>query len=359
MQNHTNRKPVLQKRVKEYLLITLISFAGSVSLTRLFLELTGYPQLGGKELHIAHVLWGGLFLFIGSLLPLIYNNRWILDISAFLSGVGVGLFIDEVGKFITQSNDYFYPSAAPIIYAFFLLTVLLFVQLKKPAGQDARENLYITFQDLQEVLDNDLSISEHQELMERLHITEKNAHSSQLSALAASLIDYLQNRELLLIPHKPTFWEKWQFRFRVLESKWLNRPTFRWLLIFALFGWGIYSLVSPWVIVRGFNNPIFLNVLIENLMSRNLVRNQSGLTWFQAHIAVQGSLAIITIICGFLLFAKREKIAIRMAIANLLVTFTVANLLLFYFNQFSTILNAMIQLIVFLGLIRYQQRFLT
>ncbi|MAT40957.1 MAG: hypothetical protein CL609_01355 [Anaerolineaceae bacterium] len=359
MQKQLNRSPVLQKRVKEYLLITLISFAGSVSLTRLFLELTGYPQLGGGELHIAHVLWGGLLLFVGSLLPLIYNNRWALDFSAFFSGIGVGLFIDEVGKFITQSNDYFYPSAAPIIYAFFLLTVLLFVQLKKPHGQDARENLYTALQDLQELLDNDLSIKEHREILERLRIARDAETSPQLNSLANSLINFLQDRELQIVPHKPGFIERWQFRFRVLESKWFSQRTFRLVLICALIGWGIYTLISPWVIIRAFNNTLFLNQLIQNLVNQNLVRNQSGLTWFQAHVAVEGTLAVITIICGLLFLIKREKVAVRMAIANLLVTFTIANLLLFYFDQFSTIINATIQLLLFLGLIRYQQRFLS
>ncbi len=358
MPKQHNRSPVLQKRVKEYLLITLISFAGSVSLTRLFLELTGYPQLGGGGLHIAHVLWGGLLLFIGSLLPLIINNRWALDLSAFLSGVGVGLFIDEVGKFITQTNDYFYPSAAPIIYAFFLLTVLLFLQLRKPDSQDARENLYTALQDLQELLDNDLSIKEHREIIKNLKIARDQENAPQLSFLAASLMTYLQNRELLLVPHKPTFWEKWQFRYRIVESRWLTQSHFRWILIAGLLGWGMYTLFSPWVVLRAFNNPLFLNQMIENLFNQNLVRNQSGLTWFQAHIAVQGSLAVISIICGLLFLIKRERVAVRMAIANLLVTFTIANLLLFYFDQFSTIINATLQFILFLGLIRYQHRFL-
>jgi len=123
-------------------MLTMLSFAASVSLTRLFLELTGYPQLGDAELHIAHVLWGGLLLFVAALLPLIYANRWVYDVSALLAGIGVGLFIDEVGKFITQSNDYFYPAAAPIVYAVFLLTVLLFIRVRTPISTDSRAELY-------------------------------------------------------------------------------------------------------------------------------------------------------------------------------------------------------------------------
>src|SRR5919199_5617889 len=136
------RKPVKREAAEQYLIITLLSFAASIILIRLFLELTGYPQVGNSELHIAHVLWGGLLLFVASLLPLVFANRWVYKVGALLAGVGVGLFIDEVGKFIPQKNDYFYPAAAPIIYAFFLLTVLIYLQVRRPRSRDARAELY-------------------------------------------------------------------------------------------------------------------------------------------------------------------------------------------------------------------------
>ena len=81
--------------------------------TRLFLQLTGYPQIGGTTLHIAHAVWGGLLLYVAALLPLILANRWALYLSAGLNGLGAGLFIDEVGKFITRDLNYFYPQPRP------------------------------------------------------------------------------------------------------------------------------------------------------------------------------------------------------------------------------------------------------
>jgi hypothetical protein len=65
---------------------------------------------------VAHVLWGGLLLFVAVALPLSFVNRYALWVSSVLGRIGVGLFIDEVGKFITQGNDYFFPLAFPIIY---------------------------------------------------------------------------------------------------------------------------------------------------------------------------------------------------------------------------------------------------
>jgi hypothetical protein len=38
----------------------LVAAVVTVLVTRAFLHMTGYPQVGGGGLHVAHVLWGGL-----------------------------------------------------------------------------------------------------------------------------------------------------------------------------------------------------------------------------------------------------------------------------------------------------------
>lgn len=64
----------------------------------LLARFTGYPQIGSGELHIAHMLWGGLLLFIGAMLMLTLANRQVLPVGAILTGVGVGLFIEQGGQ---------------------------------------------------------------------------------------------------------------------------------------------------------------------------------------------------------------------------------------------------------------------
>ncbi len=70
----TLRKLVQRENAVRYMMISLLSFVATVSLVRSFLALTGYPQIGSGTLHIAHVLWGGLVLYIAAILPLIYLN---------------------------------------------------------------------------------------------------------------------------------------------------------------------------------------------------------------------------------------------------------------------------------------------
>jgi hypothetical protein len=128
----------IRRGAERYILLTIVAFVVAVVGTRWYLQATGYPQVGGGELHVAHLLWGGLLLVVAALLPLVVAAGWALTTSAVLVGAGTGLFIDEVGKFITASNDYFYPLAAPLIYGLLLALVLLFVLVRlRPGGTPA------------------------------------------------------------------------------------------------------------------------------------------------------------------------------------------------------------------------------
>lgn len=118
------------------LLVVIVSFVIAVVGTRWFLQATGYPQVGGGELHIAHMLWGGLLLIVAALVLLVVEAPWVWWVASIAVGAGTGLFIDEVGKFITASNNYFYPLAAPLIYGLLLVLVLVFVLLRRRSGAD-------------------------------------------------------------------------------------------------------------------------------------------------------------------------------------------------------------------------------
>ncbi len=92
----------------------------TVLLTRSFLALAGYPQVGGKKFHIAHVLYGGLLLLTACIILLALLNPEAKVVAAVFGGIGFGLFIDEVGKFVTKDVNYFYRPAIAIIYVCFV-----------------------------------------------------------------------------------------------------------------------------------------------------------------------------------------------------------------------------------------------
>lgn len=343
-----------------YLLVSLISFAGTVIATRLFLEITGYPQLGGGDLHIAHVLWGGIVLFFAALFPIIIANRRVLVVSALMSGVGIGLFIDEVGKFITRDNDYFYPPAAPIIYAFFLLTVLLYLRLRKRKQADSRVELYQVLDNLTEVLDEDLEISEQQEIERRLVRVTETTTSENLSDLANALLSYIRNERLQTIRTRSTPIERVQAYLKKVETRFLSPMRLKTILIIALLVAGGLA-AFEWVAVleATHSDGGFLENLIRTGLIRGEVRSLEGASWFIVHLIFQGLVALFSILASFFFIIKKDQLGVTFGYTCMVFSLTAVNLLAFFVNQFSTAAIAIYQLALLLGLAYYRRKFIT
>lgn len=356
---HGVRSAVKRENAERYVLISLVSFAASVVFTRLFLQVTGYPQLGNSELHIAHVLWGGLLLFIASLLPLTLANRWALRASAILSGTGVGLFIDEVGKFITQTNDYFYPPAAPIIYAFFLLTVLLYFRVRRQHASEPRGELYRIFEGLTEVLDHDLDPGERLALETRLAHLVKDSEDPNLKRLAYALIDYLKAEDLRVTqPRLPRLYNVRQ-RLHPPVQFVLSRRQLRLFLIVALGSMGVLAILEFGLLLWVIRDPIHgLEQMIAPLVSRGDIRSAQDALWFLVRVILEGLGGVALIVSGGLIVVRRERIGVQMATLVLVVWLTVINLLVFYLDQFSAVVTTLAQFIVLLAVTYYRDRYL-
>lgn len=109
----------------ELIELFLVAAVAAVLVIRAFLALTGYPQIGGDGLHIAHMLWGGLFMLLAMLLLFVALGRPVQRLAAILGGVGFGTFVDELGKFITDDNNYFYEPTIGLIYIIFIAIFLV------------------------------------------------------------------------------------------------------------------------------------------------------------------------------------------------------------------------------------------
>jgi hypothetical protein len=338
------RRPVRREGAEQYLFLTLVSFAGTVMATRVYLEVTGYPRIGGGELHIAHALFGGFFLIVAAVLPIALAGRRVYRLAATLGGIGIGLFIDEVGKFITTQNDYFYPAAAPLIYATFLLAVIVYLRVRHRGQPDPRSLLLTSLQLMEEVVDHDLHHHERDALRYRLGAAVVEAPLQEQRRLAAALLAFIESRDLdlapdVVSPFQPLFnW--WAAR----RDRWIGGRGARAALVVALF-------------ISGMRAVIDLAVALTQIGGVDPTTSTRLFSLDMLHLVVEG-IAGGLLLAGSLLMAlsRRDRLGASLAEYGLLVALSLADLASFYLRQFATIEVALLHGLLLFGVVAYRRQ---
>jgi hypothetical protein len=296
-------------------------------------------------------------LFVAALLPLIFANRWVYQLGAVLAGAGAGLFIDEVGKFITQNNNYFYQPAAPIIYAFFLVCVLVYLQVNQPPPRRTRHEFYAALEAIEEVLDKDLDAGERAVLQARLHFVVEQNDDPQLAHLANEMLDFLNSDWVTLVPSAESRLRDLLERFLNTEGGFLNRKRLRAILATGLGLLGVAALVN-------FFRLSLPNIVPDTFGHTQALRTEAGLGLSSSYLYWYSMLGVFNGITGVLLIAslallpgRREGMALRLGFYVLLVNLTILDLLMFYYFQFDTILLAILQFVILLAVAYYRRQY--
>jgi hypothetical protein len=333
------RTPVRRDRAENYLLTFLVAFAVTVIATRVYLESADYPQLGNSVLHIAHALWGGLLLFVAVLLPPGLANRWAIQASALLGGVGTGLFIDEVGKFITQANDYFFPPALSIIYGFVLLTVFIYLSFRRPRQPDPRQALYNAWEGLQEAFDADLDAAEEAQIERQLAIA-KTSDRDEIVFLAKTMGEFLQGQRQRLPVAEPGYWRRIATKLDSLGQR-LGQRT-HWALISGLLIlWAALAIGYIVILAQEGTN-----------LDSQVVRWREPLMVVQALVGTLMLFALVTWLAG------KEDIGLKLGVGGFLLSLVALQTLYFYLSQFSALTATLLQLAFLLILLAYRRWYL-
>lgn len=297
--------------------IVVATFAITVLSVRIFLELTGYPKLGGAELHIAHLLWGGVAMFFAGSLLIMYRGSLSLVVSSIILGIGWGLFIDEVGKFITADNNYFYRPAAVIIYAAFISCLGLAVFIDRRRKPSVRAELFAVLEGLEEIVKSDLEQDEKQTLLRKLEeiISQTKGQSAQS--------DYYQ----LAISLKSIV-EKSKTRYKK------NGPNYRYLVEkITIIRRRVNKLTRLRIVLVG----IAIFTVVRGLLTYNALSLQtytgftqlaySAISYFTAFLLTTGSILLI--------INKKSRLAGILARVGLIIALAFLEVFSFYQTQFA------------------------
>jgi hypothetical protein len=298
------RSAVRRDHAESYLLTSLVAFGVTVIITRVFLQLTGFPQIGDSVLHIAHALWGGLLLFIAVLLPLALANRWAIQASALLGGIGIGLFIDEVGKF-----------------------------------ENPRNAMYHALEGLQDALDGDLDQEEAARIQAQLAIA-KISDREEIISLADTINSYLQNKIGHLARAEPDFWKRTALSIDKFGLR-VGRRVHRTIISAIMILWLVF--------VFGFIAVLILNVpTVENQVAQ----------WRDVLIGIQVVVGGLMIAAIFFWLTGREERGLQFAVLGFLLSLVALQTLYFYLSQFSALTSTLLQLLFLLILLAYRRWYL-
>jgi uncharacterized membrane protein YczE len=171
-----------------------VSAVSTVLGIRAYLRLTNYPSIGGARLHVAHMLWGGLLMFAALVILLGFLGRRPKRWGAVIGGIGFGTFIDEIGKFVTRDNDYFYRPAVALIYITFVLMYVALRSVRPRQTATHREYLVNALQEMEEAALKDLQAEERDRALHYL------ARADPSDPLVAGLRDLLRQTAVATTP---------------------------------------------------------------------------------------------------------------------------------------------------------------
>ncbi|HYI25726.1 MAG TPA: hypothetical protein VD767_09980 [Thermomicrobiales bacterium] len=183
----------------------LVSAVTTVLAIRAYLALTGYPQVGGDTLHIAHMLWGGIGMAVAfGMIMLTAHGIW-KPVATLVCGIGFGTFIDELGKFITQDNDYFFRPAIALMYGLMILLFVIARYIGARREPTEADHLFFAVQGLQWAAIGNLDHARQRVALKHLDASGNDtafARAIREHLEAAGLIEDDQHSRLLVWRHK-------------------------------------------------------------------------------------------------------------------------------------------------------------
>ena len=325
----------------------LICAVATILVIRLQLWLTNYPQLAPGKLHIAHLLWGGLLMLIALGILLSYIGRAVRTPAAVIGGIGFGFFIDELGKFITADNDYFFNPTAALIYVVFIVLFLVSRAMRRRRGFSEREYLVNAIEMLAEAARHDLDERERRRALELL---ERADPSDPLVPRVRSLLE-----ESAVVPEAgPSFLARAAGSARDRYLRLIERPR-AWKVLAAIFLlWAAASLVQILALVLSLGFALEGNTpatVIERLADRGEDLSFIGIASIASSVVAGG-----LVIAGVYLLRRRSRLdAYRMFDRAILVQIFVTQVFAFVESEFAAVFGLSLDLLLLVTL-RYMMR---
>jgi hypothetical protein len=184
------------------------------------------------------------------------------------------------------------------------------------------------------------------------------AEDADAVRLARHLLDYVRS-DTVQVAEDSTGWfgrlARW---WQAWEARWWNRSRARAALIGGLGGLALLGLWTSLPAWSALSKPEWVAALLSPLVVAGRIGGSRALVWYETRLVLEAVVALILVAAALALLLRREDVGVSLGLLGLMVSLTVVDLMVFYFEQFSTIVLAGMQFAVLLGLHRYRGRFL-
>ncbi len=324
-----------------YAEVFLVCAVSAILTIRLFLHITGYPQIGGGALHIAHMLWGGLLMLVSIVMLIAFIGRRSELWAAILGGAGFGTFIDEVGKFVTKDNNYFFEPSVAIMYTVFILIVISLQMIKSGWSFTKREYLINALRGLEEAALRDLDEDEKKKVLGYL---AKSDPDNPLTAPVRELV-------IATVPHPAPFpgvYTRAKRAFRGFYERIAGSRYFRTgiTLFFLLQLFATLGYVAVITLFIGFGKDRIMNIRALE----NITVSLGDLTFVDKARIFSSLLSGVFVFLGVYYLRKSRLLSYRMFEWSVLVSILLTYVFIFYKEQFAALAGLSFNVLILIGL---------
>lgn len=280
------RDPAANSHIAAFLVTTL----ATVILVRLLLLATGFPQVGGGGAHVSHVLWGGLLMAVALLLQIVFMGPVIRSGVVLVGGVGFGLFVDEIGKFVTADYDYFWRPTAAVIYAVVVGLAIGAEALQRRHPRDRAELLAAAADHTVAGLVGGLSERDRETAYRYL---EKAGDASGADEVRALLDSLQHDSDVLPNPFGAISHAVVSTTRRVVRERWAPWFTVGLLLLTSavtlargIYGWSGSDDEPSWIVVGIVVSALVSTTFAVIGLTRVGTDRESGYRWFRRAVLV-------------------------------------------------------------------------
>lgn len=301
----------------------LIASVVTIFVIRFFLKITDYPQLQGAGLHVAHLLWGGFFMFLALLLLFSFVGRGVISIASILGGIGFGAFIDELGKFITSDNNYFFQPTIALLYLIFITIYISSKMIAKRGDISEKEYLINSLAMVSQAVLNDLDSDEKK----RALIYLKKCR--QQDSLVISLTAFIKDIDSIPLG-KPSFILRVRHTVAALYSRGANLVAVTRIVVIVL----------------------LIQAIVDIYSGLTVVVFRPAVSIVEIGILVSSTLAAVLVIAGVIIFPSSKLHAFKLFKVAILLSLLVTQFFMFYQEQFRALIGLGINVIL-LAIIDY------